>query len=1145
MNLTRTAVFHPVIALTVAIAIVLGGIVSYTALGLEQTPQLNVPVVTVQVTVPGASPRTIEEQVTRRIEDAVAGLGNIKTLSSTSRTGLATITIEFREGIDVDVAVNDVQQRVSAIRRDLPDEAEEPSFLKLDLNDTPVLYLAVTGQEGVNETDLYRVADDLVRPRLETADGVGRVVVVGGSEPEVQVDLLPDKLRAYGLTIDDVSAAVRTQFISTSGGDVKNGGGDSSQRASIRIDSRGGDQATSAGQSAAASAQQSLERLGSMPVMSADGFKTELRNVANIHLGGVEPTEVVRLNGKPAVGLQVYKQSSANIVKTVDTLLPLSEQVRGQLPDGYSLKTAIDRSTGVRKTVGGVEEELTLAAIITGLVLFFFLHSLRATSIVLIAIPTSLLIALVVMYLTGLTLNTMTLVGLTTAIGILVDDSIVVLENIFTHLGKGKDPKTAAVDGRSEIGMAAIAITMVDVAVWGPILVITGLVGAFLRNFALVIVAATLASLLVSFTLTPLIASRWLSGGTRGEGRGASHDPHSPLDPRPSILARIASFWEPAYRLLARGYAHLLSWSLRHRPVVMVVAVAFFLLNAVILPRLGTEFAPENNDETISVVGELPPGAGLEAADRAAKRWEQALANQTYFPEVHRVYTLVGRGDGDADREPRYITLTLDVGGGKSRVRTSKEIARAVADVGEIVNPDLQTRIGGSSPAGGGQPVQVRVFGSDLTQLAAVSEQARTTMAGLPEVADVTNSMATAPEVTLIPDPSRMMDLGLTTQSVGNAVRAAYQGVVVGRYAEPSGTERDVRVRLPDALRHNTSAIASLPLVQRGNQLVTVGQVTTTQTEQSPTRIQRVNRQRIALIGADTQDVPLGTSIAATQKAMNGLSLPSGNRWEFAGQAADQADSFRQLSLGLLASVILMYMVLSILYENWLQPALILSALPLATVGAFAGLFIFHLNLGIVAFIGLIGLFGMVGKNAILLVDRANELRKEGMDRITALEQAGESRLRPILMTSIVLILSMLPVALKLGEGGEVRAPIGAVLVGGMATSTILALLYVPVAYTYFDSLGQLLGRLVSFRLRLPSWARRSSEPRPSRDRTRPERIPLPVAGGAPTDVELAELAATTPHQSVRESRHARRARLEAYHQRRTLLDGNNVNSDL
>ena len=456
----------------------------------------------------------------------MAGLGNIKTLSSVSRTGLATITIEFREGMDVDVAVNDVQQRVSGVRKDLPAEAEEPTYLKLDLNDTPVLYLAVTGQPGVNQTDLYRVADDLVRPRLETANGVGRIVVVGGREPEVQVEVQPDKLRAYGLTIDDVTNAVRAQFLSTSGGDVKDGSGDNSRRASIRIDSRGTD----------------LNRLGALPVQSIDGFRTELRNVANIQLGGVEATEVVRLNGQPAVGLQVYKQSSANIVQTVDTLLPLAEQIKQELPSGYSLETAIDRSTGVRKSVAGVQEELGLAAIITGLVLFFFLHSMRSTLIVLVAIPTSLLIALIAMYLTGLTLNTMTLVGLTTAIGILVDDSIVVLENIMSHLEKGKESKVAAVEGRSQIGMAAIAITLVDVAVWGPILIITGLVGAFLRNFAIVMIAATLASLVVSFTLTPLIASRWL-GPSSTAPRRASSGASPPSGSRPTSYWRSSTRW--------------------------------------------------------------------------------------------------------------------------------------------------------------------------------------------------------------------------------------------------------------------------------------------------------------------------------------------------------------------------------------------------------------------------------------------------------------------------------------------------------------------------------------------------------------------------------------------------------------------------
>src|SRR6266536_2215737 len=773
MSLTRLSVFHPVIALTVTLAIVLGGIVSYLGLGLEQFPQLNLPIVTVQVTMPGASSRTVEEQITREIEDAVAGLGNIKTLSSVSRSGLATVTVEFLESVDVDVAVNDVQQRVSGVEQQFPIEAESPSYLKLDLNDRPVLYLGVTSDGPTDETQRFRVADDVVRKRLETVDGVGRVVVVGGREPEIEVEVLPDRLQAYNLTITEVGAAVTSQFLSTSGGDVKSGTGDASRRASVRIDSRTADPA----------------RLGEVRVTADDGLTTELRNVANVYLGGKEAEEVVRLNGRPAVGLQVYKQSSANIVQTVDALMPLIQKLNAELPPGYHLEVAADESTAIRSTVDGVQEELGVAVLIAGAVLFLFLHSIRATLIVLIAIPISFLIALIAMRILGMTLNTMTLIGLVTSVGILVDDSIVVLENIFTHLERGEAPVQAAIAGRSEIGLAAVAITLVDVAVWGPILFVTGQPGAFLRDFSIVIVAAALASLLVSFTLTPLIASRWLQeAGDR------------------SLLARIAAFWEPAYRAFERAYGFALHWGLRHRPVVILAALLVFGLNFVILPRIPTEFVPESNGEIVTVIGELPPGTALDASDRAAKRWERAILDHDRFPEIRSAYVLVGQGEGDSDHEPRFITATLDVGGGKSRARTSRQIADAVAAAGEQMTSSLQARPGG----GAGEPIQLRVFGDDLGQLSQAAQTVQQTLNSLPGVADATNSMAAGPEVTLVPDQSRLADLGMSAGTVGDAVRIAYQGVQFGRWAESSGIERDVRVRLPESLRYNPAALANL-----------------------------------------------------------------------------------------------------------------------------------------------------------------------------------------------------------------------------------------------------------------------------------------------------------------------------------------------
>jgi HAE1 family hydrophobic/amphiphilic exporter-1 len=1026
MGLTRLSVHRPVVVLTAYLALVLFGILSYVSLGLEKSPTLKLPIITVQVAYPGASAQTVEEQVTRRVEDAVAGLGNIKTLSSVSRSGRAALTVEFREGVDANVAVSDVQQRVSAVERDLPADAEKPSYLKLDLNDVPILYLAVVGGDG-DETALYRVADDLVRPRLETIEDVGRIVVVGGRAPEVQVEILPDRLRAYGYSIADVTAAVKSQFLTVSGGDVKSGSEGGTRRATLSVTSRRAD----------------VSALGAIPVTRADGTSTELRNLAAISLGGREATEVVRVNGRPAVGLLVYKQSSANIADTVDRVLPAVEQARRDLPVGYGVEVAVDVSQGVRHTVRGVGDELLLAVVITGLIIFLFLHSLRPTLIVLLSIPSSLLIALIAMKLTGLTLNTMTLIALTTSIGVLVDDSIVVLENITTHLQRGKEPKEAAVDGRSEIGLAAIAITLVDVAVWGPILLMTGLTGAFLKNFSIVMVSATLASLLVSFTLTPLVASRWLAAG---EDR--------------SWLARLAAFWEPLYRVTERGYVRLLYWSLRHRPVVVLAALLVFASNLVILPRIGTEYVPEANDDTAVIIAELPAGTALEAAGRAAQRWEAVLMDRERFPEIHAAYLLVGRGELDSDREPRFITLTLDLGEPAGRVRKSKAIAIEAAKAGESVVPGMRTHLGGQRAGSRGQPVQVRIYGDDLAELGRLAALTERTLAGLPELTDVQNSVASTPELTIETDPSRLMDLGISAQAVGTAVRVAYQGAVVGQWADPDGREQDVRVRLPDALRYGPEAVTDLPLARRGPQMVTLSQVATARLVETPTKIDRVNRQRIALVGAEPAGVPLGTATPAVTRAMNGLGLPDGTRWSFAGQGEDQQSSFRQLVLGIAVSIVLMYMVLVVLYESWLQPVLILTALPLASVGAFLGLLVFQRVLSLPAFIGLIALFGLVGKNSILLVDRANDLRRQGLDRTTALERAGPSRLRPIVMTSAVLVFSMLPVALQWSPGGEVRSPVGAILVGGMTTSTFLSLLYVPVMYTYFDSLGSLFGRI-------------------------------------------------------------------------------------
>ncbi|HEY7062069.1 MAG TPA: efflux RND transporter permease subunit [Chloroflexota bacterium] len=1063
MGLTRLAIYRPIIAVTLIVATVLFGLIAFRALGLEDAPTIKLPIVTVQIIYTGASAETVEQQVTQRVEDAIATLSDIDTLTSNSSDGLAVLTVEFKEHVNVDVAATDVQQKVQSVRKDLPAEIEEPTYLKVDLNDVPILYLALTNDGDASAVDSYRVADELVRRRIEQVDGVGRVLVAGGREPEVQVRVAPDRLRAYGLGYADVTDALKAQYVTAAGGDVRTAPDAGGRATGLRVESR----------------QTSVADLGALPIVTRDGFSTELRNVADVYLDGKEPEQYVRLNGQNAVGLLVYKQTGANITQTADAVLPVVDELRQELPGGYDLQVALDPTISIRSSVEDMERELVIAAVLAGLVLLLFLHTPRATLMVLLAIPTSLVVAFIAMKAFGLSLNTMTLIGLTTSIGILVDDSIVVLENIFSHLERGEEPKAAALAGRSEIGMAAIAITLIDVAVYGPILFVTGITGAYIRNFALVIVVATLASLLVSFTLTPLLASRWLS-----------------LSDQRSLIARLASAWEPGYHWLERRYTALLDWSLHHRPVIVAVGVLTLFASLRIVPLLGSEFVPEPDQRIVYVTGELPGGTTLDGTDRAARRWEAALLDRDAFPDIQQVYTVVGRGDTDSDLATRFISIALEVGRRGERHRDSKEIRRAAADAGEALVPGLRAHVGGARGGGVGQQLQIRLYGNDLGDLTRWATRAQVALADRPELQDVTQSSVSAPETVVRPDPQRVKDFGLTVQTVAGAVRAAYEGTVAARYVEQGGKERDIRVRLPEALRYDQQGVGELPLAVRGSSLITVQQVADLKARQKPVRILRVNRDRAVQIAAEPRGVALGAAKTIATAELDQLGLPAGMHWEFAGQGKEQQKSFAALGVALGVAIVLEYLVLIILYESLITPLVILSALPLSLVGAFGGLYVFQNTLSVPSFIGIIALAGLVGKNSILLVDRIGHLRREGMARDAAIREAGPHRLRPILMTSLTLVAGLLPVAMKLGEGGELRAPLAAVIVGGMTTSTLLSLVFVPVSYTYFDALQHLPARIMAaVRGRLARGAHGS-----------PAAAPEPATTGG---VAAADLAAT------------------------------------
>ena len=1062
MGLTRLAVYRPLVVLVAVASIILFGLVSYARLGLDQLPEIKIPVVTVIVPFPGAGPQEVEEQVTRKIEDALAALNDIDEISSISSQNQATVSVKFRESVNIDLVALDVERTVNNLRRELPSEIDSPTIRKVDVNDQPILYLALTSAGSRDSTELYRIADDQVRPRLESLEGISSARVLGGRKPEIQVAVSPDRLRAFRTSVSDVSQALANQYQTVSGGTVTGGRNDPNREFAVRIEGRNRDPAS----------------LANLSVTGRDGSATELRNLADISAAGADQVAIVRLNGRDSIGLLVSKQGQANITQAADKVLDEIRAINNDLPPDLRVEVVIDRSSFIRSSVRDVQKELALAALLTGVVLLLFLHTLRATVIVLVAIPTCVIATFVVMKLTGLTINILSLLGLTTSIGILVDDSIVVLENIFRKFEHGDEPKTAAVRGRSEIGLAAIAITLVDVVVYGPIVFLTGTTGGFLRNFAIVVTAATLCSLLVSFTLTPMMASRWLRGA-----QGSSW------------LSRVAACWEPLYGSLEPRYAIFLERALRHRLIVVFGAIAILVGSFGMVPFIGAEFVPDIDSPFIAMSGELPGGSTLEATDRVMRLWEQRLMDRSRFPEIVKVYSVVGAGATDLDRGTRFLSVIVELTPRTERRRTSSQIRRQALQASADI-PELSTSIGGNRPGGSGQAIQIRLFGRDIGELTGAAAEVQQQLARRPELADVTNSTgALAPEVVARVDQQRLRDLGLSTQQVGAAVRIAYQGLVPAKWPRPDGSEVDIRIRLAESTRRDVSALQDLPLLTNRGAIVTLGQVGQIEQQSIPARINRIQRQRVAIIGADPRGVALGTASGIVTSEMAKVPMPAGVRWELAGQSRDQQEAFSNLGLALGISAILVYLVLTALYESLILPLVVLSSLPLALIGALASLLIFRNTLNILSLIGVIALFGLVGKNAILLVDYTNVLRRQGLERNEALRRAGPIRLRPILMTSATLVLALLPVALQLGEGGELRAPLAAVIIGGMVSSTILTLVFVPVSYTYFDGLQRLVTGL-----NLPRFGRRRTLP--DREPRLADELPIRPAPGVPPERE-------------------------------------------
>lgn len=1050
MGLTRISLTRPVFILMVIFGLVLLGAISFRSLNQEYFPSINTPVVTISTIYAGAAPDDVERQITKPIEDSVSGLSNVDFIQSTSSEGRSLVTVTFKDKANDALIANDVERRISAIRGVLPTDAGAPTVAKFDFTQSAIMYLALSGDAPL--ADVFRFADDTIRPRFEAVDGVAQVAVSGGVAREIQVQVDPKRLAAYNLTLDQVGSTLARENLSRPGGSIPAG----DRELNVRL----------------TGLLQSPEDIGKLNIQAASGL-IPLREVATIVDTTKKQTSLDKYNGKTAVSLLISKSSTANEIRVSEQVRKEIANMQADIPAGMNLDIVFDQTKFTVSSLDGVNRSLLEAICITGLVLLIFLHTFRSTAIVLFAIPTSMLTTFLWMNVLGFTLNVMSTLALVLVIGVLVDDSIVVIENIVRHLKLGETPWQAALNGRSEIGLAAIAITLVDVVIFLPVGFLSGTTGGFFKQFGLVIVAAVLTSLFISFTLTPMLASRWLNANAIKRPRGP--------------WGWFIHGFDSALDGLERLYRRVLRVSLRFRYIPPIVAFITLILSfgLVATGKVKFEFVPTSDSGLFTISTELPAGSTLDAT---ARLLDKIQGEVSAIPEVDKYLWIAGSAEqSSGPRFGQYIVVLKDV---HQRKR----------DVFTIID-DLKPRVEGldgaivrvgSGQGFGGSPVDVRVQGQDRKAIEQVASQIEQLVRETPGTATVRNSAATGnPEFRLAVDRDRLADFRLTADQVASALRTAVDGTVVTKFRPENQNEVDVRVITTPDTRTSVQQIGDVPLtVVRDGQAVQVklGQVTSVVEVPGPVSLVRRNRLPQANVTASlvgtTALNDVTTPISAKVTAMR-QNLPLGITIDLGGQAQAQAEAFGQLLFALGLSIILIYMLLAALYESFIMPFATMFALPVALIGAFLGLAITGNTINILSIIGFIVLMGLVGKNGILLVDYTNTLRQRGRTRLEALLEAGPTRLRPIIMTSTALCFGLFPIASKLEEGSAIYAGIGALVIGGMITSTLLSLIVVPTMYTFFDDFQTLLVRFFQWR--------------PFRRRGKSERKEEPVVGGVET----------------------------------------------
>jgi HAE1 family hydrophobic/amphiphilic exporter-1 len=1024
MNLSRFSVYHPIFTVMIFLIVIILGFVSFTRLPIDLMPDITFPTLSLFTSYGNASPEEMEELITRRIEEAMAAVPGVEEISSTSSEGSSMVRVSFAWGTDLEEASNDIRDRLDRIISSLPEEVERPRLRKFDPASFPILILGASSD--LDPVQTRRIIDDQIKYRIERVPGVASLDIWGGLEREIHVNLQQDKIKALGLPLDLILNKIRSENVDVPAGTIERGNFE------VLIRTPG--------------VYTNLDEIRDTVIAIRDGVPIQVKEIATVEDSWQKVRRIVRVNGKPGIRLSISKQSGKNTVEVARAVLKEMELVQRDIPQ-ITLVPIIDSSKYIQSSISNVGKAAVYGGLLAVLVLLFFLRSFRSTTVIATAIPISIIATFALIYFGGFTLNIMTLGGLALGIGMLVDNSIVVLENIYRIQESGEKPIQAAINGTGEVTSAIIASTLTTLAVFLPLIFLRGMSGIMFRQLSYVIAFALLCSLIVALTLVPMLSSKVLRVTKLANSQ------------EKSLTLKLYQKSGQFFINLENRYKELLHYALNHRLVVLGIAFLLFIGSLALIPLVGTEFMPAADEGEVRVSGEMEIGTRLGIMDEKFRTIAAIVENNV--PEINSMIERIGgssfRGSGSHVGEMRVSLVPQS-----QRSRSSEEIAASLRGKLEGI-PGLRTRLRTGQGffllrmgTSGGDQVQIEIRGYDLEIADTLAKQVESLVEKVEGVTDAQVSRETgSPEEIIVIDRQKAADMKLTVSQIAYTLQTFLTGTRASNYRE-AGDEFWIRVIIQDAEQMSLDDILDLTLTNTEGQPVMLRNVVSVQPRSGPVQIQRKDQERTVTVSANISGRDMGSIIADIREKLRTLPVPREFSILFTGDYEEQQKAFRELLLGLILALMLVYMVMASLYESLRDPFVVMFSIPLAAIGVILMLFLTNTTLNVQSYIGCIMLGGIVVNNAILLVDYTNLLRRrDKMPIREAIEEAGRRRLRPILMTATTTIMALFPLALGLSEGGEAQAPMARAVIGGLLSSTLITLVIVPVVYSVFEGWGK------------------------------------------------------------------------------------------